>query len=137
MKRTKINKCIRVLEHDSAVPVSEEEIIKFEKDMGLRFGDQYRAFLKNYGCLSLEGIEFYGICGKNNSIPSAIYCTKQMRSDYKFPENLIVIYDRGDGVLYCIDGLDQVYKYDNGQISATKDDFESFVCNRIKANINN
>ena len=112
--------------------VKEEEILKFEKVLNVTFGYKYKQFLKKFGCLTVKYLEFYGICGENNSIPSAIHATLELRK-YKndFPDNLIVIFEVGDGTVYCIDSLDKVYKVDRHEIIDMNIYFDQFLVNSI------
>ncbi len=89
---SKIKKCkFSVI---SAKPIDIRDIERFEKDLDFTFGNEYRKFLEQFGCLSIDYLEFYGICGNNESVPSAVYMTKRMREDLDFfPENLVVIHE--------------------------------------------
>jgi hypothetical protein len=111
----------------SAKPVSAEEIKEKESQLGLLFGPQYAAFLKEYGCLIVGANEIYGICGSNTAIPSAIHATLSARRIKSFPMNLIVIAENGQGVLFCIDSHDAVFRFERGITAPLSKNFEEFA----------
>jgi hypothetical protein len=118
--------------YDQALPVLEADIEKFEIEMGLQFGKQYRAFLKEFGALSVAYIEFYGICGNNDAIPSAIHATKMNRKySAAFPRDVMVVMDRGDGVSYVINQSDHVYLYENEVLKALNISFFDLTIQKI------
>ncbi len=128
-----ISELIQNKQFDKANPVSEETLTKFEDELSLKFGSQFRSYLKEFGALTVEHYEFYGICGSNNSIPSAIHATKQSRKySPQFPKNLIVFSERGDGVLYVVNEDDQVYLYDGGELTDIQQSFNDFVIGMIE-----
>jgi hypothetical protein len=110
-----------------AKPVDVAEIRVQESKLGLQFGSQYLDFLKEHGCLMVGPNEIYGICGENNSIPSAIHATLSARKDKHFPKNLVVIAEDGKGVFFCIDSKDEVFRFERGTISALDGTFEEFA----------
>lgn len=115
-----------------AQSVDKDTILKFENELNISFGAEYKQFLTEFGCLSIEYLEFYGICGKNKSAPSAIYVTKKMREDLDFfPENLLVIHEVGDGTFYCVDADDDIYFCTYRDCKKAEDKFEKFITEKI------
>ncbi|MCK9337702.1 MAG: SMI1/KNR4 family protein [Arcobacteraceae bacterium] len=124
---------IKNLNIDSAKSVSDEQISTFEKELNISFGNEFKTYLKEFGCISKDYLEFYGICGENNSIPSAIFATKSMRNNVpNFSKDLIVFYEIGDGRFYCVDTNDNVYLCDFDKVTDTNTSFKSFLINKIK-----
>ncbi len=113
--------------------VEKNIIEKYEKELGLEFGIQYKIFLEVFGCLNIEYLEFYGICGNNNSIPSSIHATKELRK-YKMnlPSDFVLFYEIGNGISYCTNNKDEVYKLDLDNITNTNKDFKQFILDEIK-----
>lgn len=111
----------------AAKPIGAVEIKNHESNLGLHFGEQYANFLKEYGCLVLGPNEIYGICGKNNSIPSAIHATVRARKDTNFPKSLLVIAEDGRGKLFCINAKDEVFSVERGVILPRNESFEEFA----------
>ena len=118
---------------ESSGSVQENIIVDFEKELDTKFGSQYKEFVKEFGCLNVEHLEFYGICGNNKSIPSAMHATKELRK-YKvnLPSDFIVFYELGDGIYYCTNREDQVWKIDLNTIIKTNKTFKQFVLDEIK-----
>lgn len=116
-----------------AGPVDESDISKYEKELKVFFGEKYKHFLMKFGCLSVEYLEFYGICGENSSAPSAIFVTKKMREDLDFfPGDLIVIHEVGDGTFYCVDSNDRIFFCNYHECNKIDDSFADFLLNKIK-----
>jgi len=111
----------------SATPVDDAEIKIQESKLGLHFGSQYMAFLNEYGCLVVGSNEIYGICGKNNAIPSSIHATLSARKEINFPKSLVVIAEDGRGKFICIDTNDAVVSVEHGTTSSLNQSFEDFA----------
>jgi hypothetical protein len=111
----------------SAKPVDAAEIKNQESKLGLCFGSQYMDFLKEFGCLVVGPNEIYGICGKNNAIPSAIHATLSARKNKSFPGDLLVIAEDGRGKFICIDSNDAVFSIEHGTMSSLNQSFEDFA----------
>lgn len=82
-------------------------IFAAENALGVLFPEQYKLFLKNYGCGGAFGEEFYGISNDdfiNSGIPDAIWLTIRQRKVDCIPSHFVFIYGFGDGsyaVLNC------------------------------------
>jgi len=84
---------------------TEELIKKAEIAIGFRFSKIYRDFVLNFGAGNFGSQEIYGVINddfKNSSVPDAIWFTLTERKQYNLPNHLLVIYDTGMGVLYCL-----------------------------------
>lgn len=115
-------------------PASDEQISAMQKQLGLTLGEEYKQFLKNFGFLNAEYLEFYGICGENNAIPSAIFATLSMREKIpNFAKDLIVIGDVGDGNFYCIDCKDNVYYCQYDKVNRLNQTLGEFLAKEIQA----
>jgi hypothetical protein len=79
---------------------------KAQKALGVTFPDSYRNFLEEFGSGNFGGIEFYGIVDENfttSSIPNGVWYTLRIRSQYKFPQALVIVGTADDGSLCAID----------------------------------
>lgn len=124
---------IKKLNIDIAKPVSDEQINIFEKELNISFGNEFKTYLREFGCISKDYLEFYGICGDNNSIPSAIFATKSMRNNVSnFSKDLVVFYEIGDGSFYCVNKNDEVYLCDFDRAEKTSYSFKNFLIYKIK-----
>ena len=91
---------------DAGRPVTDELIEKAERYLDVRFPDDYRAFLKRWGTLSIGPLEFYGICNEdfvNTSVPDAIWYTQRKRQQLGLPKELVILYDNNGVEYYCLD----------------------------------
>jgi len=112
---------------------TDEEIAKFEKELSIRLGDEYKSFLKEFGTLEIEYFEFYGIYSYNNSLPSAIYATKYARENIEnFPENLIVFYETGDGSFYCVNENDSVFLCNCNRCNFVEQTFKQLIFTKVE-----
>jgi len=116
------------VELESTTPATDKEIEEFEKELSIKLGDEYKSFLKEFGTLEIEYFEFYGIYSDSNSLPSAVYATKYARENIeKFPKNLIVFYETGDGSFYCVDENDNIFLCNYNRCNPIRKSFKEFI----------
>lgn len=85
---------------------SDELLAKAEEVLSLEFSPMYRRFLSEFGAGSFGSIEFLGIIDEDfeeSCVPDGIWYTLSERQNSNLPNNLLVIYETGDGDLYCQD----------------------------------
>ena len=85
---------------------SEKLIKKAEQVLGIKYPPSYRMFLKQLGCGSIAGQEFYGLVDENfnkSGIPDGVWLTLNERISSNLPENLIIISSAGDGMDFVLD----------------------------------
>lgn len=112
---------------------TDEEIKKFEKELSIKLGNEYRSFLKEFGTLEIEYFEFYGIYDNNSSLPSATYATKYARENIEnFPEDLVVFYETGDGSFYCVNENDSVLLCNYNRCNPVKQTFKQFIFTKVE-----
>lgn len=108
--REKIENLANVAKVIFCKPLAEEEIQKIESRLQLLLPEEYKEFLKNFGCADGVGLEIMGRTTREGHIlpsgeesMSALGRTLALREDFpKFPRNCIAIeYDGGDGY-YCV-----------------------------------
>jgi hypothetical protein len=91
-------------------PAPEELIDRAETFLNLRFPNDYRAFLRRWGTLSIGPVEIYGITPDHDfvssGIPNAIWCTQRKREEVGLPRHLVVLYNDNGEVLHCLDATD-------------------------------
>lgn len=90
-------------------PVSMEQIIKAEKELGVNFANDYIKYVKKYGAISAKGIELTGVttCERLN----VISVTKRERNmNPNIPTNMYVIANIAiDGLITLQDETGKVY----------------------------
>lgn len=133
---------------DFVGPRDESLIQAAEAALGLSFPPTYRRFLKEKGCGSIAGAEFYGIINDNfinSSVPNGIWLTLDERKTSNLPTTLILISDTGDGGYYAIDtsrrdnqGESPVivwfpgFSNVGGEGEEVAEDFGAFILERIR-----
>lgn len=121
------------IEMETTDSVTDEEITKFEKELSIKLGNEYRSFLKEFGTLEVEYFEFYGIYSDNNSLPSAIYATKYARKNIEnFPKDLVVFYETGDGSFYCVNENDSVFLCNYNRCNPVKQTFKQLIFTKVE-----
>lgn len=101
-----------------------------EEKLGLKFGTQYRAFLKKHGAMSKGSEEIYGVTVDENSSLSVVKFTLSQREiDSSFPNSVAVISPLGNGDHYVVDSGDTVslYIHSSHSLKATGKDFNAFL----------
>lgn len=87
-------------------PRSEELVNEAEVALSLKFPPIYRRFLLEFGAGNFGSCEIYGITTnkfQNASVPNGIWYTLSERKESQLPNNYVVIYNTGDGELFCLD----------------------------------
>ncbi len=77
-----------------------------EEKLSIEFSQMYRMFLSEFGAGSYGAIEILGIIDENfedSCVPDGIWYTLSERQISKLPNNLLIIYEAGNGDLYCQD----------------------------------
>ena len=90
---------------------NENEIKQAESELGLRFADDYRNYIKQFGCMVIGSREITGISSQENYI--VVSTTKAQRNYNKnIPENSYVIEQLNiDGII--------IWQSSNGEVFQT------------------
>lgn len=92
-------------------PVNDDDIKEAERELELRFNDEYKYFLKEYGTASANGHEFFGICDYSR-LNIVVETLKRRKENSNVPGDLYLIEDVG---------IDKIYTWQNesGQLFQT------------------
>lgn len=85
---------------DAAGPFAQHVIEAAEFALGLRFPDDYRAFVGAVGNAGIGSTEIFGIVNedvRSGLVPNAVGLTLHARSEWNLDANYILIGTRGDG----------------------------------------
>lgn len=85
---------------------TSELINSAEEKLGLKFTGLYLNYLQTFGAGNFGAQEIFGIISndiENSSVPDAIWYTLTERKESNLPSNLLIIYDTGSDVLFCLD----------------------------------
>lgn len=94
--------------------VSADEVNKAEQSVGVKFSDDFKLYLMNFGQLQARGIELTGISSKTST--SVVRITKDEFERESFSHEYYVIEDLGiDGILYLQNRKGQVFEYCPGK----------------------
>lgn len=89
-----------------AVDDSEMIINAAENVLNIKFPEDYRRFLTEYGTAEIGAEEIYGIVKAdfvNSGIPDAIWLTLKKRADSDLRKELVIIYSDGMGNYFAMD----------------------------------
>lgn len=94
--------------------VSQMEIKKAQKQLGLTFSEDFIYYLLNFGQIEASGIKLLGI--SNKSLTSVVKVTLEERKRHSIPDGFYVIENLGiDGILYVQDSTGTVYEVSPGK----------------------
>jgi antitoxin YobK len=83
--------------------MTEDKVAEAERLLGVRFPLSYRRYVDRYGSADVGPEEFLGLTKRiGSAAPDVVWCTLKER-EYGLPLSLIVVQDRGEDVIYCID----------------------------------
>lgn len=87
-------------------------IAQAEELLGIRFGNEYRAFLAQFGWLEIYNTYFFGVpADLENDACSVVRMTRYARQEWALPPTLVVMHSSDDQVLWCLEG-DAVVAFD-------------------------
>ncbi len=100
-----MNNLLSLVEDNQAdtIPASEEQIEHAELELGLKFSQEYRRYLRQFGVISFGPNETYGLGVKDTSFLNIVTALTDFRAIEGFPKSLIPISDIGDGHYYMYD----------------------------------
>jgi hypothetical protein len=84
-------------------------ISKAEQVLEVKLPQSYKDFVLEWGMMSFEGLEFYGIIHEdfaNSGLPDAVWFTLHLRRQFDFPKNLVVFLDHEGDEYLCLDTND-------------------------------
>lgn len=106
---------------------TEEQISIAENKLKLRFPEEYKAYLLNYGAIRFNGVE---LCGLNtHGYLNVIEATEQEKSvNTSFPEKMFVVEDLGvDAKLIIADEKGMIYLLQRDKKKVICNSFSEYV----------
>jgi len=104
-----------------ATKQSDKQIEKAQEYLGVKLPNSFKEYLKNFGNLSFDGLEFYGLTKngdfKNSSIPNFVWVTKEYWDKGIIPKGYVVFYSENEERLYCLDtnSIDDIVIWDTNE----------------------
>ena len=101
---------IKTLDFNNIKPASIQDIENAEKELGLKFSNEYKELLKKYGAIEYNGHEFTGLCV--SKYKNVINSTKtNWDLNLIVPHNMYVIEDTHiDGIVIWQDNNGIIYE---------------------------
>lgn len=104
-----------------------DTIINAENRLGIRFNDEYRNYLMEYGAVSFGGHEFMGL-GGDGYLDVVQETINERTNNSIFPKNCYIIENIGiDGIMMLQDEDGAIYEFSDAGIKKTFDSFNAYI----------
>ncbi|MDO5651808.1 MAG: SMI1/KNR4 family protein [Moraxella sp.] len=88
-------------------PATKEQIEYAQKALNITFSKEYQNFLEEFGVISYESNEIFGLGIDNHSYLNLLQITPDLKNYANYPSQAVPLYDIGDGHYYLYDNLNQ------------------------------
>ena len=114
--------------------IKAEQLNNIEKEIKIKFGNELKKYILEYGYLAYEYIELYGINSKQGIDSDMVKQTLYLHKYFPKTINYIAIENQGDGNYYILDSNDKVYIYisEQDKIIDTELRLFDYIMNRFK-----
>lgn len=107
--------------------VSVEEVIEAEDKLGIRFNEEYRNYLLEYGVVSFGSHEILGL-GGDTYLDVVQETLRERVNNQKFPKNYYVIENLGiDGILILQEEEGNIFEWSNGTLKRIYDSMGEYM----------
>ena len=89
----------------------DDNLLQAQQKLGISFGGGLMEYLRNYGYLGYEYVEFYGISQKAGMKSNLIRKTEYLHQYFPKTAPYIAFGDFGEGDYYLIDSEDNMYEF--------------------------
>ena len=126
------NKIIEKFKLYKTVGASEELILEAERQLNLKFAEDYKEYLSIYGTISFGSTELTGL--NIDSYANVVSVTlKEEQRDKYFPRDSIVLENIGiEGLLILQQKDGEVYEWQNGEKGAIFEDLNQYLESKIE-----
>ena len=114
-------------------PATEKEISDAENQLGLKFANEYKEYLANFGAIMADGIELSGIAKSEHR--NVVSLTQQERElNPTVPHNMYVVENLGiDGIIIWQDEKGVIYQsQQNVKPKKITTSLSNYITSRIK-----
>ena len=91
--------------------IKVEQLNNIEKEIKIKFGNELKKYILEYGYLAYEYIELYGINSKQGIESDMVNQTLYLHKYFPKTINYIAVENLGDGNYYIVDNKDNIYKF--------------------------
>lgn len=107
--------------------VDADTIINAENKLKLRFNDEYRNYLMEYGVVSLRSHEFMGL-GGDKYLDVVEETINERTNNSKFPKNCYIIENIGiDGIMMLQDEDGIIYEFSTAGLKKVFNSFHEYI----------
>lgn len=129
MKFDKIKELITLNKGIYKGEILDSIIIESEKELNIKYPEEYREFLKTYGYLVIGSNEIFGL-----GIQGHLNVVNNTLDEIKNNENLnnfIVIQNEGIGYLILLNSKGEIFEYSNDIFTKIYDSFYDYLLTEI------
>ena len=91
--------------------IKVEQLNNIEKEIKIKFGNELKKYILEYGYLAYEYIELYRINSKQGIESDMVKQTLYLHKYFPKTINYIAVENLGDGNYHIVDNKDNIYKY--------------------------
>ena len=107
--------------------VDADTIISSESKLGIRFNDEYRNYLMEYGVISFGNHEFMGL-GGDAYLDVVKETINERTNNSRFPKNCYIIENIGiDGIMMLQDEEGAIYELSDAGIRKAFESFSGYI----------
>ena len=93
--------------------IKVEQLNNIEKEIKIKFGNELKEYVLEYGYLAYQHIELYGINSKQGIDSDMVKQTLYLHKYFPMTVNCVAIENHGDGHYFIVDSDDNVYHYNS------------------------
>lgn len=93
--------------------IDKNQISQIAEIMGVQVGNELNKYILEYGYLSYEYVELYGVNSRQFDKSDMITQTIYLHKNFIKTKNYIALENIGDGLYVIVDEHDYVYKFDS------------------------
>ncbi len=117
--------------------IEREDLDKYEKIIGIKFGPMLKNYILNYGYIGLNNIEFYGINNNQKEQSDLIIQTIYLHNTFNITKDYIAFENMGEGLYILIDDRDMLYKFisETSELLALNINLYEHISNRFNDSV--
>ena len=114
--------------------IDETLLKQAESALGVKFGDELKTYLLQYGYLGYSFVEFYGMNSRQKLESDLVKQSLYLHKYFPKTQSYVVIENQGEGDYYLVDSQDTVYEFitETNNLIAKQMKLFDFIVSRFK-----
>lgn len=121
---------IKIFQNNDAIVgkgATDEQITKAESDLNLKFAEDYRKYISDFGAVMMNGHEFSGI-SKADRMDVVKLTQEEREFNDSFPSDMYVIENTGvDGIVICQNFEGNIYRIQEKSKKKIENSFVDYI----------